>query len=204
MVRKVERSEIRLRRTNIIVGIDEVGRGPLAGPITVAALATRKNAKTARVLIGIKDSKKLSPMRREEWFHTITQNKIFSFAVVSVSSRVIDLKGISHAARLAISKCLKKLSSSLRAHIMLDGGLYAPEEYRQKTIIKGDEKVPLIAASSIIAKVTRDRYMVRMDKKYPKYGFDKHKGYGTRAHFAAIKKHGLSKIHRKSFCTKLV
>ena len=202
-----------------IIGIDEVGRGPLAGPITVAAVAATEifnfqfsisnefPMNQFQNLQNIRDSKKLTALQREKWNKLIKQNFIYS--VHSISSRIVDKRGISHAARLAVIHCLKKILPKLEIEnwklvILLDSGLYAPSEYKnQQTIIKGDEKVPLIAAASIIAKVHRDKYMTRLHKKYPMYGFDKHKGYGTVMHREAILKHGLSKVHRKSFCRKI-
>lgn len=186
------------------VGIDEVGRGPLAGPITVGAIAARGSLKFLR---GIKDSKKLSAGQREEWTTRIRNyesgSKNFKIAIASVGPQIIDQAGIMRAARLAVGRCIRKLGFTIydsRFKIMLDGSLYAPRTYQnQETIIKGDEKIPLIAAASIIAKVHRDKIMICLHKKFPQYGFDTHKGYGTKAHKAAIKKHGLSPIHRKSF-----
>lgn len=191
-----------------IIGVDEVGRGPLAGPITVAAVAAPMNLES-RIwnLANIRDSKKLTALQREVWNRTIRGH--FSYAVSSVHPLTIDKRGISYAAKLAVKRCLKKLSAKFhipnsRFLVLLDGGLYAPSEYKnQQTIIKGDEKVPIIAAASIVAKVHRDRYMIRLHKKYPSYGFDKHKGYGTVMHQEAIIKNGLSEVHRKSFCGNL-
>ena len=194
-----------------VIGIDEVGRGPLAGPVTLAAVAARVRNHESRImnygLEGIRDSKKLSPKQRSEWNTIIKQSYIYS--VCSIPARFIDKKGIVAATRMAVSRCLKKLDCSMLhascSMIFLDGGLYAPPEYKnQQTIITGDEKVPLIAAASIIAKVHRDRYMTRLHKKYPLYGFDKHKGYGTVMHREAILRHGLSEVHRASFCKNLV
>jgi len=197
--------------TKIFVGIDEVGRGPLAGPITVAALGVKSDKWKAmnKALIGIKDSKQLSQKQREIWHIRVTSNPIFFISCVSIPPRTIDAKGISFAARHAVAQCLEKLAEHLpltthHSKVLLDGGIRAPAQFSQETIIKGDEKIPLIAAASIIAKVTRDQHMVRMHKKYPQYGFARHKGYGTRAHFASIKKHGLSKIHRKTFCSRII
>ncbi len=194
-----------------IIGIDEVGRGPLAGPVTVAAvIAATVIYRNQRLFFGIKDSKKLSPEKREEWFKRFktfkTRLKNFEFAHASVASQSIDRIGISAALRLAAKKCLQKLDiKNLKQKIVLDGSLYAPDEYiNQETIIKGDEKVPIIAAASIIAKVIRDRHMVRMHKKFPQYGFNAHKGYGTKMHQAAIRAHGLCAIHRKTFCRKFL
>jgi ribonuclease HII len=188
-----------------LVGIDEVGRGPLAGPMTVAAVAMRIDAKKAQqVLVGIRDSKKLSATRREEWAKKIKKHSHFIYACVSISPRIIDERGMRYAGRHAVQKCLQKLRlKSIYAHVMLDAGLRAPDEYSQESLIKGDERVPLIAAASIIAKVTRDGYMKRISRKNPQYGFDAHKGYGTKAHIAAIRAYGLSDLHRKSFCTRI-
>ena len=183
----------------LIIGIDEVGRGPLAGPVTVAAMIMPRRS----LLRGIKDSKKLSANQRENWFLKL---KTSAYTVSSVGSKSIDTFGISVAVRRAVGRCLKKMDiENKKVKILLDGALYAPRTYEnQETIIKGDEKVPVIAAASIMAKVIRDRTMKRLHKKYPHYGFDLHKGYGTRAHQAAIRTHGLCDIHRKSFCRKLI
>jgi len=183
-----------------IVGIDEVGRGPLAGPVTVAALAAPVGLKFKN----IKDSKKLSAKKREEWLSLFKNDPKILYTISSVSHSVIDKKGISYALRVAVKRCIWKFKiKNSKLKILLDGSLYAPPEYKQRTIIKGDEKIPIIAAASIIAKVTRDRKMVRLAKKYSKYGFEIHKGYGTKFHLRMIRRHGLSQIHRKSFCTRL-
>ena len=196
-----------------VVGIDEVGRGPLAGPVAVAALAApaslKFKVKGAGFFKEIKDSKKLSAKKREEWFLRIKKNRNLKYAVSFVSPSVIDKRGISFALRLAVKRCLEKLLSAHKLKIInyklfLDGSLVAPPEYSQKTIIKGDEKISIIAAASIIAKVTRDRRMVSLSKKFPDYSFEIHKGYGTRLHCELIRKHGLSEIHRQSFCTRLI
>ena len=190
----------------ILIGVDEVGRGCLAGPLTVGAIL-----KKGRVnLRGIKDSKKLSAKQREEWRERLktygVRRKAFSVAIASVGPQVIDRIGISAAARLAVGRCLKRLAIRRKPYaIMLDGSLYAPKTYlNQESIIKGDEKIPLIAAASIFAKVWRDKKMARLSKKFPDYAMEIHKGYGTLAHRQAIKKHGLSEIHRRSFCKKFI
>ena len=189
------------KRKSIIIGVDEVGRGPLAGPITVGAVLKRGRINFR----GIKDSKKLSAKQREEWLSKFKNLKI---ATASVGAHIIDRIGITAAARLAVGQCLRKLTSNFQFpisnfQILLDGSLYAPKTYlNQKTIIKGDEKIPLIAAASIVAKVRRDKKMVKLHAQFPKYRFDLHKGYGTKAHQAAIRKHGLCDIHRRSFCKK--
>lgn len=189
-----------------VVGLDEVGRGPLAGPVTVCAVLKPKRF----LWKNFKDSKKLTPKKREEFF---LKFKNFQHAVASVGPAIIDKIGMFAATRLAVGRCLEKLKIKNKKSktqiqdykILLDGSLYAPRTYQnQQTIIKGDEKIPLIAAASIIAKVQRDRHMVRMHKKFPEYGFAIHKGYGTKLHQEAIRRHGLCKIHRRSFCKNFI
>jgi len=193
-----------------IIGIDEVGRGPLAGPVTVAAVAVPCVSDSdfpISSLKGIQDSKKCTRLGRKRWNAKIRQE--FPFVIASVSEKIIDRDGIMQAIRSAVFGCLTKLTMKHNippAHclVLLDGGLRAPDEYKnQKSIIKGDEIIPIISAASIIAKIHRDRYMVRLHKKYPLYGFDQHKGYGTKVHREAILKNGLSEVHRKTFCKNL-
>jgi len=199
-----------------IIGIDEVGRGPLAGPMMVGAVAI---AGDTGFLEGIRDSKKLSEKKRNEWSEKIwmekeKRNRLESgrllagikIAIVAVAPENIDRYGISQTIKGAVAKCLTTLKIAPdECEIMLDGSLYAPKEYKnQQTIIKGDEKFPVISAASVVAKVYRDAQMVKLNEKYPEYGFDVHKGYGTAAHIAAIKKHGLSAIHRRIFCRNFV
>lgn len=199
-------SRRRASPSNYIVGIDEVGRGPLAGPITVAAFAIPANifGRQKTVFKGIRDSKRLSEKQREQWYSTLAKNHTFIWAIASVNQKIIDKRGIAVAARMAVALAIKRLLNKHKKQIKLemiylDGSLYAPVNFIQKTVIKGDEKIPLISAASIMAKVTRDRLMVKYSLLWPKYGFDKHKGYGTRAHYSAIKKFGILSIHRKSF-----
>jgi ribonuclease HII len=194
-----------------IIGIDEVGRGPLAGPVTVAAVVAPETSFFtfhSAPLNGIRDSKKMNGNQRKRW-NTIIKNN-FTCAIVSINNNIIDKRGIVYATHVAVSRCLKKILHKQKLEkrkltILLDGGLHAPPEYnRQKTIIKGDEKEPLIAAASIVAKVHRDQYMTRLAKRYPHYGFERHKGYGTAKHREAIKMYGLSDMHRKSFSLHLL
>lgn len=198
-----------------VVGIDEVGRGPLAGPVTVCAvLCTTAFYKKLATYEGLTDSKKLSEKNREHWFSMaklMQEEGSIVYAVESVSPKEIDTIGISKAIQKALDKALEKISTQHRqiqpssVRVLLDGSLHAPLEYvNQETIIKGDQKEKIISLASIIAKVTRDRYMVKIAKKYPEYGLDIHKGYGTKLHRDAIRKYGLSEIHRKSFCTKIL
>jgi len=194
----------------IIVGIDEVGRGPLAGPVTVGAcvlLDLKKILMNAPA--PLRDSKQLSKAQREVWCVYLKQcskNGWCSFAVSSVSSAQIDRIGIAPAIRRALTSSLNKLAlDSSTCKVFLDGGLKAPAQYRyQQTIIKGDSLVPAISLASIVAKVHRDRYMYRMARRYPVYGFDRHVGYGTSAHRAILRIHGTSPIHRVSFLRNIV
>jgi len=185
------------------VGIDEVGRGPLAGPITLCALCVKNDFDFVN-FAGIKDSKKLSPQKREEWFEKISKlctDGQVSFALSSVDADEIDSMGLTHCIKKAIRNILSELKlDPQKTEVRLDGSLYAPKEFIfQKTIIKGDEKEPVISAASIVAKVTRDKMMVKFAEKYPEYGFEKHKGYGTPMHQKAIRAYGLTPIHRRSF-----
>lgn len=186
-----------------IVGVDEAGRGPLAGPVSVGTLAVKDNFDFS-IFKNLRDSKKLSEKRRDEFFKLIkklAKEKKLAFAVSLVSEKIIDTKGISFAIKKGIQQNFKKLNIARASKIYLDGSLCAPAEFTdQQTVIKGDEKIPVISLASICAKVTRDEYMVRIAKKYPGYGFEIHKGYGTKQHITNIRKYKLSKIHRKSFC----
>lgn len=195
-----------------VVGIDEAGRGPLAGPVAVGAAMVRgdrlKVSGFKKWCKGLKDSKKLSEKKREEWFEKMKvaeREGWLTFAVVMVSAREIDRHGIAPSISRALTQALTKLNAD-PAHtlVLLDGGLKAPEEFAfQKTIIKGDEKESIISLASIAAKVSRDRLLKCLAKRYPGYGLEVHKGYGTAAHRSAMRRHGLSAIHRKSFCRNL-
>lgn len=188
---------------NFIAGIDEAGRGPLAGPVSVGLVVIPRGFKHP-VLKRAKDSKMLSESMREEIFKDIKklhkEEKIFAIASL-VHCKTIDTKGIVYAIKLAIKRNLKKVDLvGEDVRVLLDGSLKAPEEFiYQKTIIKGDQKEKVIGLASIMAKVTRDRWMKKVAKKYPEYGLEIHKGYGTKKHRDAIKKYGASLIHRKSF-----
>ncbi|MBI5133911.1 MAG: ribonuclease HII [Candidatus Taylorbacteria bacterium] len=190
------------------VGIDEVGRGPVAGPVTVGVCVVPEGF-DLRSFEGIRDSKKLSQKKRESWFLKLTELKAqgkLDFACASVPAFEIDAIGISKAIEKAMSEALGALGLDPElSDVYLDGSLRAPKEFAsQQTIIKGDEKVPVISAASIAAKVTRDRYMEEQAVSYPDYGFEAHKGYGTNAHYLAIKKQGVSPLHRKSFLTAIL
>lgn len=195
-----------IRQTpKFLIGIDEVGRGPIAGPVAVCALLWKDRENDPP--LKLKDSKKLSPQRRDEWFEKIEEwrdNDQLEYAVSYVSADTIDAIGISNAIKCALVESLARLQvDPEHVHIMLDGGLYAPEEYRhQETIIRGDEQISVIALASIAAKVSRDRLMDDLADQYPEYKFEDHKGYGTKDHYQAVKKHGMTPYHRRSFLTR--
>lgn len=189
-----------------VVGIDEAGRGPLAGPVAIGIVSIPPKF-DRKFFKDIRDSKKLSQNKREDWFRRALEarkNGLLDFTVVLVSEKVIDKKGISYAINLGIKKGLETLKIREDSKIFLDGGLRVPERFRyQKTVVRGDEKIPVISLASIVAKVTRDHKMVRLSKKFPEFNFHVHKGYGTKMHIRAIKKFGPTNVHRKSFLTRL-
>ena len=176
-----------------ICGIDEAGRGPLAGTVVAGAVILVPDCE----ILYLNDSKKLSPKRREELFAEI-QEKAVSWSVGIVDAGEIDRINILQATYEAMRKAIAGLK--LVPDLLLNDAVVIPEvETEQVKIIKGDAKSVSIAAASILAKVTRDRMMEQYDSLYPEYGFAKHKGYGTAAHMAALQKHGLCPIHRKTF-----
>lgn len=187
------------------LGIDEVGRGPLAGPVAVGVVRTKLSRKEyTKLLSGIRDSKKAKKAEREEWYKKALvwkKEKKIDWAVIFKSPQYIDAIGIVPAISACIQEGIKKVGGLYSDEYLLDGGLKLQREYvHQKTIIRGDSKEPLIALAATIAKVVRDRYMERLAKKHPQYAFELHKGYGTKKHREAIQKNGLSVVHRKTFC----
>lgn len=184
-----------------IACLDEAGRGPLAGPVVAAAVVIKKksNLKLLRSdLHNIRDSKKLSPKKREEFYKILTKHPDIKWGIARVSERVIDKINILEATKLAMKRAIEKLPKK-PDFLILDGNFKINSPILQKSVIKADEKVFSCALSSIIAKVSRDRIMRRYSKKYPKYSFDKHKGYPTKLHRKMLKKYRPCKIHRKSF-----
>lgn len=176
-----------------IAGVDEAGRGPLAGPVYAAAVIFPKGI----VIDGINDSKKLSEKKREELYDIIKETAI-AYSIVSVGEKEIDEINILNAAMKAFKMSLDNLSQ--KADFALLDGNRAPEmNIPYEAVVKGDAKVQAIAAASILAKVERDRYICEMDKIYPEYGFAKHKGYPTKEHKEAVAKYGPSPIHRLTF-----
>lgn len=191
-----------------IIGIDEAGRGPLAGPVAVGAVCVPKDFDWA-LIPGVADSKVVSAKNREAIFRRAQQLKkqgILNFTVSQVPAITIDKIGITRAVQQGIDSCLKKLNQKPNTTmVLLDGLLKAPSEYiHQETIIQGDAKEKVIGLASICAKVTRDRALVRVAHHYPNYHFDIHKGYGTKAHIEAITTYGLCPLHRRSFTRRFV
>ena len=177
----------------VICGVDEAGRGPLMGPVVAAACILPADT----VINGLDDSKKLSEKKREKLFDIITE-KAIAYCVASASVEEIEELNILNAAMLAMKRAIEGLS--VKADFaLIDGNCSRGFNIPTKTVVGGDAKVPSIAAASILAKVTRDRLCYEYDKEYPEYGFDKHKGYGTKVHMEALRKHGPSPVHRPSF-----
>lgn len=177
----------------LVAGVDEAGRGPLAGPVYAAAAIFPKGI----VIDGVNDSKKLSEKRREELFDIIIENAL-AYSIASVDEKEIDRINILNASMKAFKLALDGLT--VKADFALLDGNRAPElDIPYETVVKGDAKVQAIAAASILAKVSRDRYICEMDKLYPQYGFAKHKGYPTKEHKEAVAVFGPSPIHRLTF-----
>jgi len=190
-----------------LIGIDEAGRGPLAGPVSVGAVLVAKDFDWS-LIEGVRDSKKLSEKVRERIFekaNELQESSLLRYAVATSSATYIDTYGIVPAIKRAVAEALAKLQSDpATTRVLLDGSLKAPEEYiHQETIVRGDDSEPVISLASIMAKVTRDRIMKKLAPKYPSYGFEVHKGYGTAAHLKLIKEIGFCDLHRRSFCTRL-
>lgn len=186
-----------------ILGVDEAGRGPLAGPVSVGVIAVPEGFDVALEFPGVADSKKLSEKKREEIFEMLIARVASGdarFAVEFESAETIDREGIVPAVRRALARGVNALApDAALVKIQLDGALRAPPEYAQETIIHGDALIPIISLASVAAKVLRDRLMCDLAKQYPEYGFEKHKGYGTKAHYEMLLKYGPCNIHRRSF-----
>ncbi|WP_034303498.1 ribonuclease HII [Alkalibacterium sp. AK22] len=191
---EMQQYEHRARKqgASLIAGIDEVGRGPLAGPVVSAAVMLPEDIE----LIGINDSKQLSLKDRVKWFDVITE-KALAVSVSVVSAEVIDQLNIYQATRLSMKEAIANLTYA-PDHILVDA-MHIDTSISQEKIIKGDAKSISIAAASIIAKVTRDRLMEDYDRQFPGYGFSRNVGYGTKEHLAGLEKYGPSPIHRFSF-----
>ncbi len=176
-----------------VCGVDEAGRGPLAGPVFAAAVILPENCE----IEGLNDSKKLSEKKREALFDIIKE-KAISYCVASVDEKTIDEINILQATYLAMKTAVEGLDVSAD-YALIDGNRMPPLSIDGETVVKGDAKSMSIAAASILAKVSRDRFMLEIDKKYPQYQFSKHKGYGTKLHYEMLTEHGVSDCHRLSF-----
>lgn len=182
----------------LICGVDEAGRGPLAGPVCAAAVILRDDD----FIEGVNDSKKLSEKKREMLFDEI-KNRALCYSIAFVEADEIDRINILNATMLAMKKAIEGLSE--KAEIALIDGNKAPNvPIKTECIIKGDQKSASVAAASILAKVSRDRLLLELHEKHPEYSFDKHKGYGTKAHYEAIEKYGILPEHRKSFLKNIL
>lgn len=182
---------------NLICGVDEAGRGPLAGPVCAAAVILPKGL----VIPGLNDSKKLTDKRRRELFPIIQQEAV-SFGIAFASQEEIDEINILQATFLAMRRAIDQLEPKPQ-FALIDGNRETDFGVPCKTVIKGDSLSANIAAASVLAKVTRDNWMIEAAEKYPGYGFEIHKGYGTKAHYAALEKLGPCAIHRRTFLKKL-
>ena len=203
---RVYENELHSRGIHFIAGIDEVGRGPLAGPVVAAAVVLPEDFSVQ----GVNDSKKLTAKKREELFVKIKEQAL-AYGTYAVDNATIDEINILEATKLAMKQAIleagRRLKESCGAeieHLLIDAVTLGDVGTPQTSIIKGDEKSVSIAAASIIAKVTRDRMMDGFNEKYPGYNFDRNKGYGTKAHYEGIMEHGIVEIHRKSFLKKII
>lgn len=190
---KVPEAELHNKGYKYIAGVDEVGRGPLAGPVVAAAVILPEDFDVP----GVDDSKKLSEKRREELFDIIIE-KAVAFGIGVADHQVIDDINILQATRVAMKQAIDALEQK-PDYILFDAMKIDDIEIPQESIIKGDAKVLAIAAASIVAKVTRDRMMVEYAAEYPGYAFEKNKGYGTKAHYKGLEEHGMCPIHRRTF-----
>lgn len=190
-------NEIYAGGVKLLCGVDEAGRGPLAGPVCAAAVMLPQNC----VIEGLNDSKKLSEKKREALYDEILERAV-SYGIAFATVEEIEEHNILGATFLAMNRAIARLDPKPEL-ALIDGNRCTGIEIPSRCIVGGDGKCADIAAASVLAKVTRDRYMLQMAEQYPEYGFEKHKGYGTKAHYAAIREHGPSPIHRPSFLRKM-
>ena len=182
----------------VVCGIDEAGRGPLAGPVFAAAVILPENYSHPV----LNDSKKLSEKKRDAVYDDIIKDAL-SYSVGIATEEEIDEINILNATFLAMKRAVEGLNIK-PDFAYIDGNQYPKTGVKEETIVKGDGKCISVAAASIIAKVSRDRFMLEIDKQYPEYQFSKHKGYGTKLHYEMIEKYGVSKVHRRSFLKKIL
>lgn len=186
------------RGFNAVCGVDEAGRGPLAGPVFAAAVILPDGCE----IDGLNDSKKLSEKKREALFDVIKE-KAISWSVASVDEKIIDEINILQATYLAMKNAVEGLNVPAD-YALIDGNRMPPLSINGETVVKGDAKSMSIAAASILAKVSRDRFMLELDAKYPQYQFAKHKGYGTKLHYEMLTEHGISDCHRMTFLKSFI
>ena len=182
----------------MICGTDEAGRGPLAGPVVAAAVVLKKGS----YIEGVTDSKKLSEKKREALFNKIISEAV-SYSIQFVDEKVIDEINIRNASFLAMNNAVNDLKIK-PDFVLVDGNAIKDMTIAHECIIKGDLKCNSVGAASILAKVARDRFMLKIHEQYPEYGFDKHKGYGTKLHYEMIEKYGVLPIHRVTFLKKIL
>ena len=186
--------ELYNQNLNIIAGVDEVGRGPLIGPVVAACVVLPKDF----VLEGLTDSKKLSEKKRDKFYEYIKENAL-AYGIGIISPEVIDEVNIYEASKLAMIEAINEVRKQISLEHVLIDAMPLDLDIETTSIIKGDAKSISIAAASVIAKVTRDKMMYELDKKYPEYGFSKHKGYPTKLHLSKIKELGLIEGYRKTY-----
>lgn len=191
-------NEYREKGFNIICGVDEAGRGPLAGPVYAAAVILPSDC----VIEGLNDSKKLTEKKREALFDEIKE-KALAYGIASADEKEIDEINILNATFLAMKRAINSLSVKPDL-ALIDGNQKPHTDIEEVTVIKGDAKSTSIAAASVLAKVSRDRFMLEMAEKYPQYEFARHKGYGTRLHYEKIAQYGVCDIHRRTFLKKIL
>jgi len=196
----VEEKKLWKQGYNLVAGLDEAGRGPLAGPVVAAAVVfdALKFQALKLKFKDIKDSKQLSAKKRDYFYKVLTNHSGVNWGIGVVSEKIIDKINILEATKLAMKKAVADLGFAAD-FLILDGNFKINLKVPQMTVIKADEKVFSVGAASIIAKVARDNLMIKIHKKYPNYGFNKHKGYGTKFHMEMLEKFGPLVIHRKSF-----
>jgi ribonuclease HII len=197
MLSLIEEKSLYKQGYQYVAGIDEVGRGPLAGPVVAAAVIMPKKIKRSEWVDQVKDSKLLSSHQRERLYNRIVDITV-SFGIGIISSHVIDTQGIAKATRLAMKQAVEQCNPS-PVYLLIDYIKLPEVSLPQKGVVNGDSICFSIACASILAKVTRDRIMVELDKEYPGYGMSKHKGYGTKEHLDSLTRLGPCLIHRRSF-----
>ena len=191
-------NELYNKGLNYIAGVDEAGRGPLAGPVFAAAVVLRNG----QFIDEVTDSKKISEKKRDYLFDKIREEAV-AFSIAAIDEKIIDDINIRNATFKAMNNAVNGLSQK-PDYVLIDGNAISGMTIPHECVVKGDFKCNCIGAASILAKVARDRYMLEMAKVFPQYKFEKHKGYGTKLHYEMLEEHGISPIHRKTFLKKIL